>query len=147
MSKRKQNPTRCSWENMHARCKYPGKRNSHRYLGRGITVCERWDSFSNFLADMGERPEGMTLDRVNPDVGYEPGNCRWATPRDQARNTSRSRLTIETATLAAVLRLGGMREIDVARKLNVRPHSVSGIMRGRSWPDALEAARKITSTP
>jgi len=76
---------------MKARCSNPKTRKFHLYGGRGITFCDRWRDFKNFLADMGERPEGKTLDRwPDPDSNYEPLNCRWATPKEQAANTRRT---------------------------------------------------------
>lgn len=75
-----------SWRSMVQRCIYPKDIGYHRYGGRGITVCEQWRKFENFLADMGERPKGKTLDRINNDGDYEPGNCRWATPKEQNAN-------------------------------------------------------------
>jgi hypothetical protein len=83
-------PTYISWVGMIQRCFYAKHRHFSRYGGRGITVCERWRQFENFLADMGERPTGKSLDRIDTDRGYEPGNCRWATKNEQMRNTRRA---------------------------------------------------------
>lgn len=76
---------------MKQRCYYPKAPNYERYGGQGIKVCKRWlDSFENFLKDMGERPEGTTLDRYpNLRGDYEPINCRWATPKQQRQNQGR----------------------------------------------------------
>ena len=79
-------PTYSSWHGMKGRCNNENHHKYHLYGGRGISLCERWHDFSNFLEDMGERPEVTTLDRIDSEKGYEPGNCRWATPTEQNRN-------------------------------------------------------------
>jgi len=80
-------PTYRSWYAMIARCTNQNFKQFKDYGGRGITVCERWrQSFEAFLADMGDRPQGQTLDRVNGDGNYEPTNCRWATRSEQDKN-------------------------------------------------------------
>src|SRR5262249_4309290 len=83
-----QSPTYRSWLHMLTRCK--DGRNPH-YGGRGITVCDPWPGFENFLADMGERPPGKSLDRVDVEGHYAPENCRWATQSEQVRNRRRRR--------------------------------------------------------
>lgn len=84
-------PTHRTWISMRRRCNETSHDQYKYYGGAGITVCERWQtSFENFLADMGERPQGTTLDRKDPKGNYEPSNCRWATQKEQMNNTSRS---------------------------------------------------------
>ena len=83
----KPSPTYKSWQAMIARCTNPKHPAFHRYGGRGITICREWrESFEAFLADVGERPEGKTLDRKNLNEGYTAANCRWRTPKQQQHN-------------------------------------------------------------
>lgn len=87
MTNRRDSPTYKSWQHMKQRCYNPRKETYHLYGGRGVTVCDRWlTSFDNFLCDMGPRPDGYTLDRIDSDGDYEPSNCRWADIYTQNRN-------------------------------------------------------------
>jgi hypothetical protein len=74
------------WSNMLKRCRNPNDVGFKNYGGRGITVCDRWQDFSNFADDMGDPPAGHWLERINNDGNYEPSNCRWATPKEQLQN-------------------------------------------------------------
>jgi hypothetical protein len=82
-------PEYAIWKQMIHRCTNPKNINYANYGGRGIKVCERWITFLNFLADVSPRPAGKSLDRINNDGDYEPGNVRWATPVEQRRNQQR----------------------------------------------------------
>jgi hypothetical protein len=86
---RSRNPTKITYACMKQRCLNPNEVNFKYYGGRGITICDRWlgpDGFANFVADMGMRPAGRTLDRINGELGYSPENCRWATYKEQVVN-------------------------------------------------------------
>ncbi len=88
-ARKKRTKTYCVWEAMKDRCRNPNNKYFHRYGGRGIKVSERWMSFANFLEDMGEKPDGMTLERTNNNGWYESSNCVWALPIDNYNNTSK----------------------------------------------------------
>jgi hypothetical protein len=123
------------WVGMSERCRNPNGEGFQRYGGRGITVCERWRSFEAFYLDMGNRPSQLhSIERINNDGNYEPGNCRWATRAEQNRNTRRTvRLTHDGRTLPLV---------DWARSLGLEPSSLSGRLKnGWTLPEALTVKR------
>ena len=105
-------PTYRSWAKMKSRCYDNQDIGFALYGGRGITVCERWQTFENFLADMGTRPSGMTLDRVDPNGNYEPGNCKWSTALEQSRNRGYCLGTFEyegqVHTISSLAKLKGL---------------------------------------
>ncbi len=81
-----EHPLYSVWGQMKERCQKPTNQAYKNYGGRGISVCERWESFENFLFDIGIPPKGLTLERMDNDGNYEPGNCKWATRSEQRAN-------------------------------------------------------------
>jgi hypothetical protein len=130
----KRTPEYRSWRSMLSRCTNANYRNYRHYGGRGITVCERWrSSFMAFLADMGPRPAGTTLDREDRNGNYEPGNCRWATPEVQNSNSSQNRyLTLNGETLT---------RSEWARRLGCSHGALAGRQR-LGWSD-----EQVLTTP
>jgi hypothetical protein len=113
-----------AWGGMRQRCLNPKNRRWKDYGGRGITICARWASFENFLSDMGFKPKGTSLDRVNNDGNYEPSNCRWATPKEQRTNTR---------TFTLIEYEGITQSIEGwAAETGIKPHTLACRLR-RGW--------------
>lgn len=123
-------PEYSSWQAMKSRCLNPNAHDYPRYGGAGITVHQAWaDSFEAFYAEMGPRPEGTTLDRIDGTLGYAPGNVRWATPQEQAENTRKS-WTVE---------IDGMRHASVEGAAKANGVSTTTVVR---WCDGYTDPRR-----
>lgn len=120
-------PTWISWTSAKSRCFNPNAAGYASYGGRGITVCARWLDFANFLADMGERPEGTSLDRIDGTKGYEPGNCRWATRAQQSRNRYNVRFTEEDVLEIRGRLEHGETQRSVAVRFGIEPKFVNAL--------------------
>lgn len=118
---------------MRQRCNNPNSDKFQWYGGRGIKICKRWDSYADFLADMGERPAGMTLDRINNDGNYEPGNCRWATQLDQTRKQEKNVLSESLAAQLRQDRATGMSYQALGDKYGVNKTTAHRCALGVTW--------------
>ncbi len=117
-------PTYHSWVAMTQRCTNPKNAEYVNYGGRGIRICARWKTFANFLADMGEKPRGTSIERADNSRGYTKGNCHWSTPTEQARNKRNNR----------VISYAGRRQTmtEWANELGITPSSLAE--RIEEWP-------------
>jgi len=140
-------PAYRSWMAMNGRCRNPNDPGFHLYGGRGITICDRWRDFVCFLEDMGDRPPGTSIDRIDNDGNYEPGNCRWATPKQQGQR--RRAPTFRTPRIvhcgednpAAKLTEADVRTIreargalrDIGKRFGVSASAVCNIRKRNTW--------------
>jgi hypothetical protein len=130
------------WAGMLARCRNPNDARKHRYAGRGIGACERWLVFENFFADMGPRPPGTSIDRIDNDAGYVaghgpafgPGNCRWADAKTQRRNQERLHLREhDVMQIRWLYSEGGAKSVRIGRAFGVSPGYILRIVHGRKY--------------
>lgn len=127
-------PTYSTWDNMVQRCTNMNAVAWPYYGGRGISVDPDWFVFGNFLADMGLRPEGMSLDRVNPDGNYCKDNCRWASKAEQSQNTKRTKLNPE---LVREIRSSSLSAAAFARIIGCSKDTVLYVRRGKTWRNVI----------
>lgn len=139
-------PTYNSWDNMIGRCYRKSQPDYDSYGGRGITVCDRWrNSYKDFLSDMGERPEGTTIDRIDTDGNYEPNNCRWSTNEEQQNNKRNSvkylynekELTIKEISLQT-----GIPERTLWSRRNLGAESTSELIRKIEYKSSFNLREK-----
>lgn len=140
---RRDSPTYTSWQAMRSRCRYELRDPEKKYVNRGIAHDPAWNSFERFLSDMGERPAGTTLDRVDNQQGYSKENCKWSTPTQQARNRRNTRLTYASAVEMTVKRLLGATCRELSAEYGCSESLPREIAKGRTWKDAAAEAHRI----
>lgn len=136
-------PTYKIWNTMILRCYNSNMQQYDDYGGRGITVCERWHDFESFLADMGERPEGMSIDRIDNDKGYDKANCKWSTRTEQNRNKRNSKLTLDQAVDICYRRITTKDSYrNIAADYDIPHTNVIAICNRTTWSEAMDIACK-----
>jgi hypothetical protein len=115
------------------RCTNPANASYRRYGAQGVEVCARWASLENFVADMGLRPAGFTLDRIDSTGHYSPQNCRWASVLQQQRNRRNVKCTEELAALIRADLAAGKTQREIAARVGLSQAVVSRIANNRIW--------------
>ncbi len=124
---------------MRDRCSNSDRDDWPRYGGRGIRVCDRWESFENFLADMGMRPSARhSLDRIKVNGDYEPSNCRWATPAEQQQNRSNNKVSWQLVQEIRGRYEHGESKTSIARRLGLGQGNVGRIVRNLTWKEGAD---------
>jgi hypothetical protein len=118
--------TYASWTSMRSRCRNENNPAWDNYGGRGILLCDRWEEFRQFFEDMGECPDGMSIDRIDNDGNYEPDNCRWATRKEQSRNKRTSKMITANGKTMCVAAW--------SEETGINQHTIGGRIR-LGWPD------------
>ncbi len=121
------------WISMRDRCNNPNNKAYKNYGNRGISVCDRWNSFENFLADMGKCPDGFVMDRINNDGNYETSNCRWIDRKTSAINRRGRKLSMEKANEIRRLYSEGYTQREIAKQFNISHPMVSAIINKKAW--------------
>jgi hypothetical protein len=146
--KNRDHPLYAAFAGMKDRCYNHRHRSYHRYGGRGITVCDRWlvrgQGFWNFIEDMGNRPNGCSLDRIDNDGNYCPENCKWSTRKEQTSNADlatgerhgSAKMTTAKARRAKQLIADGVKLKEIAAELGVARQTISDIKFERTWRGA-----------
>lgn len=126
-------PTYNSWNGMKDRCLNPNSNGYKDYGGRGITICDRWlESFENFYSDMGEKPKGLSIERIDNDGNYEPLNCMWATQEQQIQNRKITKLN--EVKVRRIREIGRSKPLKViADMFGVSLMTISDVLRGHTW--------------
>lgn len=128
-----------AWQNMKKRCFNSSSCDYYLYGARGITVCDRWLDYDNFLSDVGRKPApNYQLDRIDNLGNYEPGNCRWVTPSENLQNSRLAKLTVDEVELIRCLHTYGYSYAQLSRLFNLHDSTIHNAVNGVTWKNASE---------